>query len=72
MRALAALALAALVATPALAAPAPAPVRTPLIDPVTLKVNEAAQREIEARAKARDVAWDSKIKRTMSGVCKGC
>lgn len=44
----------------------------PLIDPVTLKVNEAAAKQIEAQAKARDVAWDTKIRRTMSGVCRGC
>ena len=45
---------------------------TLLIEPVTLKVDKAAAKQIESRAKARDVAWDTKIRRTMSGVCRGC
>ena len=54
------------------AAPASSGKTAPLIDPVTLKVNEVAAKQIEVQAKARDVAWDTKIRRTMSGVCRGC
>ena len=48
------------------------PKSAPVIDPVTLKVNEAVARQLEGQAKARDAAWDMKLKKTMSAVCRGC
>jgi len=69
------LAFTCVMAVPATAEPARSVVgvqSAPLIDPVTLKVNEAAARRMDAASKARDVAWDAKIHRTMSGVCRGC
>lgn len=44
----------------------------PLVDPVTLKMNAIVAARLAAERKAQNLTWDTKVRRTMSDICRGC